>query len=105
MAEQTRTYDLWLVTPPGHDGWLVDGETAVTYYRSRGYGIQEVELTLYVGDHVYVRAFGGLRRGRVVKLNRRRVAVRFERNRRGDIAERLFSAAEIVGIKPNPRRG
>ena len=105
MTEQTRTYDLWLVTPPGRDGWLVGHEDAADFHRSRGYGVQPVELTLRVGQSVNVRAYGRVRRGNVMKLGPRRPVVAFQRNAQREIGQRAFSPSEILYPLPNPRRG
>ena len=106
MTEQTRTYDLWLVTvPPGDNSWLVDTPEAAEHHEARGLGVQPVELTLRVGQSVNVRAYGRVRRGNVMKLGPRRPVVAFQRNAQREIGQRAFPPSEILYPLPNPRRG
>lgn len=69
-------------------------------YRGRGHSIDDlvqVEATgLLVGDVVYVRAIGGLRRGVIVQLGRTRVTVAYTTaTSRGHIYRKSASAVHV----------
>jgi hypothetical protein len=51
-----------------------------------------------VNDNVIVHAFGGDRRGYVVKVGKTRVTVNFVRNMQGERDERPFPASDVKHV-------
>jgi hypothetical protein len=89
----TRTYTAWLVHYYRNAFITTDLDHAQRYYGPGS--VSPLNIRLTVGQEVRVHAYGRLRTGRVVKLNRKRFVVDFVRNLQGEHDTRSFGPTSL----------
>ena len=95
----SATYEVHRITWKTNRGttlrFFTTRPATIDRYRREGYDVTPLTARLRVGQEVRVQAYGRLRTGRVLKLNRLRFVVEFVRNAQGDLDTRSFSPADL----------